>query len=125
MIRMILVLASISACGAAWAEDVPDNYTAETMMNLCKGTARETEQDMQSMVCTFRIQGVVSMTIENCRSISAGYSPFPAFTSAVPPSKGASRQAFLNYMEDNPQVWDQVWHSVVAMALSEAFPCDA
>lgn len=105
------------------AEEVPKEYRAERMYNLCKGEVRGEDKGMQSMVCTFRLQGVVSMMIENCSSVTHGFKPFPLLASGRPPSRGATRQAFINFIEANPDKWGLPWHVTVSMALSEAFPC--
>lgn len=105
------------------SEQVPENYNAETMMKLCKGEAEE-DPDLQSLICTFRIQGVSVMASENCWSILDGHSPLSDLAASPPPSRGAARQAFLNFMEENPQVWDLPWHKAVALSLSTTFPCE-
>lgn len=114
-----LVLASVVN-----AKEVPKDYSAERMLNLCKGEVRNEDNGTQSLICTFRLQGVVSMMIENCLSIPHGFKPVPLFTSAVPPSRGAIRQAYINFMEANPDKWGRSWHISVSMAISEAFPCE-
>lgn len=106
------------------AKEVPKEYSGEEMLKLCKGEVRGMDQGMQSMTCTFRLQGVVSMMIENCLSIPHGFKPVPLFTSETPSSRGATRQAFINFMEANPDKWGLPWHISVSMALSEAFPCE-
>lgn len=105
------------------AQDVPKDYTAETMLNLCRGTA-EGDPDMQSVICTFRIQGVTSIMVENCLSVDKGFNPLPILTSESPPSRGAARQAFINYMEASPDKWGLPWHVAVSAALADTFPCD-
>lgn len=105
------------------AKEVPKEYRAERMYNLCKGEVRGEDKGMQSMVCTFRLQGVVSMMIENCMSIVQGFEPMHLFASEIPPSRGAARQAFINFMKTNPDKWGLPWHIAVTMALSESFPC--
>lgn len=105
------------------AQEVPKDYNAETMLNLCRGTA-EGETGMQSMVCTFRIQGVTSIMIENCLSVDNGFEPLPALASGRPPSRGAARQAFVNFMDANPDKWGLPWHVALSLALSDAFPCE-
>ncbi|MDZ4310744.1 MAG: hypothetical protein U1A24_09340 [Cypionkella sp.] len=105
------------------AQEVEENYTAEKMLKLCEGSVADRDPEMQSMVCTFRLQGIISIMVENCLSISEGFSPVPALTSDRPPSRGAARQAFKNYMAENPDKWGLPWHQVVALSLSETFPC--
>lgn len=104
------------------AREVPKDYNAETMLNLCEGKA-EGAKELQSMICTFRIQGVSSVMIENCRSIERGFSPVPILTSESPPSRGAAKQAFINFMKANPKQWALPWGAALALALSETFPC--
>ena len=118
-IYLLLILGPMSL----QAQEVPKNYTAETMLNLCRGTAEE-DAELQSMVCTFRIQGVTSIMVENCLSMEQGFDPLPILSSQLPPSKGAARQAFMNFMEKNPDVWGLPWHMPLSLALAETFPCD-
>ncbi|MEP3350180.1 MAG: hypothetical protein ABJM86_03080 [Hyphomicrobiales bacterium] len=105
------------------AQEIPKNYNAETMLNLCQGTEGGAKE-FQSMVCTFRIQGVSSMMIHNCASINQGFSPFPVLSSERPPSRGAAKQAFINFMQANPSKWALPWETALAHALSETFPCE-
>jgi hypothetical protein len=67
--------------------------------------------------------GETALMVENCLSISEGFSPVLALTSNRPPSRGAARQAFKNYIAENPDKWGLPWHQVVALSLSETFPC--
>ncbi len=122
----LIALLGLAATTALSQEttQIPENYNAETMLKICKGEADENDQDMQSMVCTFRIQGIIMMSVENCMSIKDGFSPTPLLTSSAPPSRGAARQAFINFMEDNPQSWSLPWHQAVALSLSATFPCE-
>lgn len=113
----------IALTSAANAQKVPKNYNAEKMLNLCNGAIRGEDKGMQSMVCTFRMQGITHMMVENCLSITRGFKPLPLLTSEKPPSRGAARQAFRNFMNANPDKWGLPWHHAVSMALSESFPC--
>lgn len=122
--RTLICLLTLLLAFQANAQEVPDDYTAENMLELCKGSVRDQDPKMQSIVCTFRIQGIVSVMIENCLSIDQGYSPATILTSEIPPSKGAARQAFTNYMEANPDKWGLPWHIGLSMALSDTFPCN-
>jgi hypothetical protein len=100
---LFLLVLTTKPIQAQETAQIPENYNAETMLKICKGEADENDQDMQSMVCTFRIQGIIMMSVENCMSIKDGFPPTPLLTSSAPPSRGAARQAFINFMEDNSQ----------------------
>lgn len=121
MKRAALLLSLVAPTPLA-AQSVPTDYNAETMLKLCRGAA-DGDPDMQSMICTFRIQGVAAITGENCLSKDQGYEPHEALASAPPPSRGSARQAFTNYMDANPDAWGLPWHIAVSLALSDAFPC--
>lgn len=108
----------------AQTDGVERDYNAETMLNLCKGEAAGTPENVQSLICTFRIQGVGEMLNFNCTSRAGGYQPAPTLTARVVSSRGAARQAFINYMEDHPDIWNDYWAVAVALALSETFPCE-
>ena len=95
----------------------PDAY------KLCEGAVADVDPEIQSTVCTFRMQGVISTMIDNCLSVGEGFSPAAVLSSDGPPSRGAARQAFKNYMEANPDSWGLPWHRAVALSLSETFPC--
>lgn len=101
----------------------PENYTAEVMHRLCLGSERDEDADIQRMICTFRLQGVANIMIENCASTASGYQPAPALSASPPPSRGALRQAFMNYVEAHPAEWGEPWHIVAARATSGNFPC--
>lgn len=120
---VLLVLGFLTMSAAATAETPDVNYTAETMMKLCAGTVADENLEFQSMVCTFRLQGVTEVMMGNCASASMGYQPAPELSASKPPSRGAIRQAFLNYMEDHPEHWGLPWAQVAAMAVSSSFPC--
>ena len=113
----------ISLASTANSQKVPEDYNAEHMLDLCNGEVPDGEKGMQSMVCTFRMQGIIYMMVENCMSIAHGFKPLPLFTSERPPSRGAARQAFVNFMNANPDKWGLPWHHAVSMALSKNFPC--
>lgn len=121
--RRLAQIAALLLALPAQAQDVSENYTAESMLKLCEGTVPNRDPELQSMVCTFRIQGVVAIMVENCLSIREGFVPVPILSSGVAPSKGAARQAFKNYMAANPDKWGLPWHHAVALAISQAFPC--
>lgn len=124
----VIFVVAVSLVAPSVRAQVPDdmeNYTAEVMYRLCLGTETEIRPEFQSLVCTFRLQGLVNIMIENCLSIEEGFSPAPLLTASLPPSRGALRQAFTNFMEENPAKWGLPWHVVAAMAASEAFPCEA
>lgn len=108
----------------ASGNEVPENYDSEKMYNLCRGKVHGEDKGLQSMICTFRLQGVILMMVENCRSVERGFQPMPLFTASSPPSNRAARQAFVNFIEANPQNWGDPWHVSVIMALSETFPCE-
>jgi len=121
-----LILGLVVAGSSAWAEEaaeLPFDYTAEAMLELCNGEASGGQQDMQSMVCTFRLQGVVDTMMWNCSTRNGGYDPAPSLTAGDVPSKGSARQAFKNYMADHPERWGEPWSLVAALAISETFPC--
>jgi hypothetical protein len=113
-----LVLGSL-----ANAQEVPKEYRAEDMLKLCTGTVSEEDQGAQSLICTFRLQGVIQMMTANCETVEHGFNPAPFLSAEAPPSGGASRQTFINFMEANPDRWGMPWDIVVAMAISESFPC--
>ncbi|GHC45531.1 hypothetical protein [Neogemmobacter tilapiae] len=126
IIAGILSAAVNIACLPAWAEGEPDKderYNAETMLRLCQGKMKE-DPDLQSMVCTFRLQGLMTVMIENCMSRADGYDPALILTASPAPSRGALKQAFVNYVEDHPAEWGDPWHIVAAKAASSAFPCE-
>jgi hypothetical protein len=120
---VLVALGFLTIGAAANAETPNENYTAETMMKLCAGTVTDESPEFQSMTCTFRLQGVTEVMMGNCASASMGYQPAPELSASKPPSKGAIRQAFLNYMEDHPEHWGLPWAQVAAMAVSSSFPC--
>lgn len=120
---VMLALGVLTIGGAATAETSDENYTAETMMKLCAGTVADENPEFQSMICTFRLQGVTEVMIGNCASASMGFQPAPELSASKPPSRGAIRQAFLNYMDDHPEHWGLPWAQVAAMAVSSSFPC--
>jgi hypothetical protein len=121
---VLLVLGFVTMSAAATAETPDVNYTAETMMKLCAGAVADENPEFQSMVCTFRLQGVTEVMMGNCASASMGFQPAPDLSASKPPSRGAIRQAFLNYMEDHPEHWGLPWAQVAAMAISGSFPCE-
>jgi hypothetical protein len=109
---------------SANADGVAENYSAETMMKLCTGSVPDENPDFQSMTCTFRLQGLTDVMIGNCASVAMGFQPSPALSASRPPSRGAVRQAFLNFMEDHPEHWGVPWAQAAAMAVSGSFPCE-
>lgn len=111
-------------CAPAMCQVVDKDYNAETMLKLCSGTVPDMAPDAQSMVCTFRLNGLISAMTANCGSIAEGYNPAPVLTAGNPASRGAARQAFKNYMEDHPEQWGLPWHMVAAAAISSTFPCE-
>ncbi len=127
ILPMVCFLGVASAATHAGAQDdlqVPEQYNAETMLKLCQGEISNVAKDVQSMTCTFRIQGVADMMLYNCYSIDAGYDPAPQLSASVSGSRGAIRQTFINYMEDHPELWGDHWSGALAVALSESFPCE-
>lgn len=124
MIKVITAacVASIALCPAS-AKEVAKGYTAEEMLRLCQGEAVEMPSDFQNLTCTFRLQGAVELMIMNCSSVVDGRDPDRRLSSGKPPSMGAMRQAFINYMNGHPEVWGQPWFEAVAGAASETFPC--
>lgn len=110
--------------GGASAQEVREENNAETMLSFCEGTFESENQDIQSLVCTFRIQGVLTIMGENCTSKQSGYDPVPTLSALPPTSNRAARQAFINYMKDNPSDWGLPWHVAVARAISAEFPCE-
>ena len=123
VLRRIALLAALVLALPVNAQDVDENYTAEKMLRLCEGAVVGEDLEVQSLVCTFRMQGVTAILIENCLSLGQGFSPVTQLTSKRPPSRGAARQAFKNYMASNPDKWGLPWHQVVALSISETFPC--
>lgn len=126
--KILCVLGLVVLASGVAAQDVSKvgkNYTAEDMLNMCSGTGRDYRPELQSIVCTFRIQGLSDLMIFNCQTRADGYDPASIFSMKPAPSKGSMRQVFKNYMRDNPQVWGEYWSLAVAVALSEAFPCEA
>lgn len=123
--NLVLLVLGFLMMGAAATAETPDvNYTAETMMKLCVGSVPDENPEFQSMTCTFRLQGVTEVMMGNCASASMGYQPAPELSASKPPSRGAIRQAFLNYMEDHPEHWGLPWAQVATMAVSNSFPCE-
>ena len=122
MIASLVVASQLFAQGSS---DLPKAYDAETMLNLCRGEVSDMPPEMQSMTCTFRLQGVGDMMSFNCLSREAGFEPAPAFSAQISASRGAVRQTFINFMEANPEVWGSYWAEAVALALSESFPCES
>jgi hypothetical protein len=117
----------ILVCGLTYAQDTIDvaqDYNAESMLNFCRGDVSDMSPDSQSMICTFRLQGVAEMMLHNCFSRETGFSPAPVLSAQISGSRGAIRQAFVNFMEDNPAMWGEHWSTVVAVAFSENFPCE-
>ena len=128
MIVRATVLSTViaSTCGAGWAQDtqpVPKEYQAEEMMKLCTGAIQGAPADTQSLICTFRLQGVGDVMSRNCFSRGEGFDPSPHLTASITASREAVKQAFLNHMEAHPEEWDDYWADVVANALSDTFPC--
>ncbi len=121
---VLLALGFLTIGAAANAETPNENYTAETMMKLCSGSVTDESPEFQSMTCTFRLQGVTEVMMGNCASASMGFQPAPDLSASKPPSRGAIRQAFLNYIEDHPEHWGLPWAQVAAMAISRNFPCE-
>lgn len=109
----------------ASAEEVAKEYNAETMLKFCTEDFPGEDPEMQSIMCTFRLQGVVLTMVENCLSHEQGYTPNSVLSVRLPPSTGAARQAFVNYMTENRAAWGTSWHHAVYFALSEEFPCEA
>lgn len=122
---LILPIASVVMfAGGVSSQEVQEEYNAETMLSFCEGTFESENQDIQSLVCTFRIQGVLTIMGENCASKQAGYDPVPDLSALPPASNRAARQAFINYMKDNPADWGLPWHVALARAISAEFPCE-
>lgn len=71
--------------------------------------------------CIGVASGVGSMLAVNCYSIGDGYSP--SLKATAPPSTGAAVQAFINWAEDHPERWGDLFAFGMARALVEAFPC--
>ena len=122
MKRILLALSLFPV--SAVAQDAPKDYKAETMLKLCSGPQSDAPRDLQSSVCTFRLQGVVSIMVENCLTRKQGLDPAPVMTASPPPSIGAVKQAYRNFLRDSPELWGLPWHHAAMMAISEAFPCD-
>lgn len=114
-----------SICGTGWAQAIPREYQAEEMMKLCTGDARDAAPETQSLICTFRLQGVGDLMSQNCVSQLEGYDPNPSLSASITASRSAVKQAFISYMEAHPAEWGDYWANVVAKALSETFPCPA
>lgn len=106
------------------AVGVQKEYNGETMLNLCKGTVPDVPPDVQSMTCTFRLQGVSDLMNYNCVSQREGFDPAPRLSAAISGSRGAVRQTFINYMEDHPEIWGVHWSWAVAVVMSESFACE-
>lgn len=125
MVRIIFIsiLVFILQSTIAHSQEITEEYNAEGMLKLCTDKVRDMPEDMQSFVCTFRLQGLTSIMVENCASREFGYEPSPLLSATRPPSKGAIRQAFINFIEANPDKWGLPWHHAAALAVSEAFPC--
>lgn len=104
--------------------EVSENYTAEVMYRLYRGSEVGVPADLQSMMCAFRLQGATQLMMENCTSFEDGFNPLPSLSASAPPSRGAARQAFTDFMEANPQTWGWPWHVAVASALPTTFPCE-
>ena len=124
MIKVIAaVCVTLTAMDPASAKEVGKGYSAEEMLKLCEGEVEDMSLDFQNLTCTFRLQGVVEMMIMNCSSVVDGMDPDRGLSAGKPPSMGAMRQAYVNYMKDHPEVWGRPWFEVVAGAASETFPC--
>lgn len=121
---ILLALGFFTIVTAANAATPNENYTAETMMKLCTGAVADVDPAVQSMTCTFRLQGLTEVMMGNCASVSWGHQPDPALSASKPPSRGAIRQAFLNHMQDHPEHWGLPWAQVAVKAISGSFPCD-
>ena len=119
-----VVLLLLPLAHSAYGNEVPEDYDSEKMYRLCRGEVSGEDKGLQSIICTFRLQGVIMMMVENCHSIDRGFQPMPLFTASSPPSNRAARQAFVNFMEANPQKWGDPWHVSVIMALAKTFPCE-
>ena len=122
----VISIVIASTYGAGWAQDarpVQKEYQAEEMMRLCTGAIQGAAADTQSLICTFRLQGVGDVMSQNCYSRVEGFNPSPRLSASITASRGAVKQAFLNYMKAHPEEWGDYWANVVANALSEAFPC--
>lgn len=127
ILPVVFVVGLAVAATHAEAQDdlqVPEQYNAETMLRLCQGEISDAPKDVQSLTCTFRIQGVADMMLYNCGSKEAGHDPAPHLSAYVTGSRGAVRQTFINYMEDHPEVWGEHWSLALAIAFSEMFPCE-
>jgi hypothetical protein len=127
MFRFALAASIIAMVGTSvWAQtigSVPTEYQAEEMMKLCRGEVTGANPSSQSLICTFRLQGVGDMMSQNCASVIEGFEPHPRLSARIEASRGAVRQAFLNYMDAHPEEWGDYWANVVSNALSETFPC--
>lgn len=124
-IRIFFLLGIVGLSNATFAQErVKEDYNAEQMLRLCKGEVRGMSPDMQSLVCTFRIQGLADLMIHNCESIEFGYRPAPQLSASIIGSTGAIRQTFVNYMEDHPEIWGDYWSFALSTTLSESFPCE-
>lgn len=121
---LIAGLLAIVCMGATAQAEIKQEHTAETMKALCEGTQPNEAPDLQSMVCTFRIQGVAEMMQVNCLSAQQGWKPAPALAANPIGSNKALRQTFINYMKSHPERWQDHWVFVLAEAISEKFPCE-
>ena len=123
MRAILFACAAFSATSALSSSETNSYYTAEAMLQLCEGTKQGVPDEVQSLICTFRLQGLAEAMGGNCQSMKEGYRPAPYLSIAAPPSRGAIRQAFKNYAEAHPELWGEWWSSVAAIALAQTFPC--
>lgn len=114
-------LASAQSVGSSQVKKL---LTAETMMELCEGSVPNEPVNLQSMTCSFRIQGVVSMMIMNCLLSGEDFLPNPRLSASPPVSNKAIQQTFLNFMKERPELWSEHWATVLAVSISDTFPCE-
>jgi hypothetical protein len=74
--------------------------------------------------CAGYIYGVWSMMNVLCINEHLRQGIPPELQSGTPPSIDARIQAFLNWVEDHPEHWDEPLLVAVTEALSTTFPCD-
>lgn len=121
---MLTVLLSQNAFAENATGEIKKEQTAETMLGFCEGTLSGVPTDVQSLTCTFRIQGVADLMTMNCEAAGRGWNPPPLLTAKPLKSNRAIRQTFINYMKDHPEDWRDYWAFVLAKAISEKFPCE-
>ena len=105
-------------------EGIERTDTAEHMLSICDLSLPDTIAEVSEVVCISRLWGVGQVMIFNCQSEEAGYRVPEDLKMSGNISHGAARQAFINYMRDNPQDWGLHWAQVASFALSQTFPCE-